>query len=72
MALGDPQTCTDPLCEGTGYYEDGSICLTCLGGGSVPLKGTPLYLKTKFDALESWCTGVNQKLLYLKEKIDAL
>ena len=83
MPMPEPSTCS--TCGGGGYLGS-DICDSCIGTGSLPLRGLHLYLKTVLDdmsdkvdaitvdltALEAWCTTVNQKLAYLKEKIDAL
>jgi len=67
-----------PKCKGTGidvpYNVEGAIekpCENC-GATGVREKAHSDDLGDKFDALQAWCTTVNQKLLYLKEKIDAL
>ncbi len=78
--MGEPNVISNtcPDCNGSGY-QGTELCGTCMGTGAVPVRGIALYLKTKFEAetakwnaLEAWCTSVNQKLVYLKDKIDAL
>ncbi len=74
--VGANSTC--PACGGDGETESG-FCYLCLGTGHRISIGMNVFLKqfrdeqmAKWEALEDWCVTVNQKLTYLKNKIDAL
>jgi len=65
------------ICSGDGVVEQGRSCPNCNGSGEIEAEfgmtqGHYMAMFDMFVELKEWCTTVNQKLAYLKEKIDAL
>lgn len=68
--IPDTRTTCDG-CKGSGLLE-GKVCVTCMGTGSVPVKGLSLifkYLKERIDDLEDRVNDVLDKCNGILEEV---
>lgn len=53
-----PTTCTN--CGGSGYVGD-SLCDVCMGQGSLPVRGLPLFMQEKIADMEDKLNDIMDK-----------
>lgn len=63
MATTTPNTC--PTCNGTGEYPEDTICSTCLGRSTIPVKGLDFLrfkeMRTRLDDMEDKLKDIMDK-----------
>lgn len=67
MPMPEASTCS--ACGGSGYLGS-DLCDSCLGTGSLPLRGLPLYLKTVFNDMSDRLDDVMDKCNDIFEKVN--
>ena len=69
MPAPEPSTCPD--CGGDGW-QDGEFCITCMGGGSIPVVGINRYLKEHMSNMEDKLNDIKEKVDEIKAIVDEL